>query len=518
MKSYLPIWILLIILLVCVGAIFLFGWEIFPGPTIGVLLAATVVALLVIANELRRPQYQEYNRKKALYPKIPDKFLADAPPSGSIIFGKDYRTGKTVYAEPGHHTIVCGSTGSGKTATCIIPSILTHTNGSLFVVDIKSRELTIKTSNIYDPKTVIVDLDHQAPYVQGWDILYGLKRDGTDTEQDVLNIIREVAPIIIPKSTSGDQFWNDSARSLFVGLAIFEIVYQQNYEFIDVVLSIMNTDLRTHIETALNTVPTSSIVASYLCSMANTADETLFSCNISMCQYLYFFVSQDAIFTLRDNAHRANPRLLNNDGTRLYMAVSEEQLDCGFDRIACIIIKQVLQELQSRGTNQAYPPCLLMLDEWQRLTESAESLRLATSSFLKTARSKHASVVLCLQNLDAVDKSIIYDILSNAHYFHVLSSNNSNSLTSEVVCKMAGDYAEKEKSVSEGRGTSASISFREKPVLKPCDLNNLGDDAVLIITNHGYVRVKKQGYYCTEPFKSQYEKIIAVNREVMADL
>lgn len=30
---------------------------------------------------------------------------------------------------------------------------------------------------IYDPKTIIVDLDPQAPYVQGWDILYGLKRD-----------------------------------------------------------------------------------------------------------------------------------------------------------------------------------------------------------------------------------------------------------------------------------------------------------------------------------------------------
>jgi type IV secretory pathway TraG/TraD family ATPase VirD4 len=99
-----------------------------------------------------------------------------------------------------------------------------------------------------------------------------------------------------------------------------------------------------------------------------------------------------------------------------------------------------------------------------------------------------------------------------------VSSNNANSLTSEVVCKMAGDYAEMEKSTSEGKGTSTSTSFREKPVLKPCDLNNLGDDAVLIITNHGYVRVKKQGYYYTEPYKSQYENIIAVNREAMADL
>jgi hypothetical protein len=52
-------------------------------------------------------------------------------------------------------------------------------------------------------------------------------------------------------------------------------------------------------------------------------------------------------------------------------------------------------------------------------------------------------------------------------------------------------------------------------VLKPDDLNCLGEDAVLIITNYGYVRVHKQGYYCTEPYKSQYEKILAVNQEVM---
>ena len=79
MKSYLPIWILLIILLVCVGAIFLFGWDIFPGYTIGVLMATTVVALLVIANEMRRPQYREYNRRSALYPKICDRIGSALP-------------------------------------------------------------------------------------------------------------------------------------------------------------------------------------------------------------------------------------------------------------------------------------------------------------------------------------------------------------------------------------------------------------------------------------------------------
>ena len=85
---------------------------------------------------------------------------------------------------------------------------------------------------------------------------------------------------------------------------------------------------------------------------------------------------------------------------------------------------------------------------------------------------------------------------------------------------MAGEYYEKEKSVSEGRGTSTSVSFREKAVLKPDDLNNLGEDAVLIITNHGYVRPHKEGtaYYRTPPYQAQYEKIMAVNREAMADV
>ena len=520
MKNYLLMWILLTLLLFAGLYVLLCGWAALPISSISVLVAATAVAAVILANEMRRPMAKEYNRKQALYPKIPDKYLADQPPSGSIIMGKDYWTGKTVFAEPGHHSMIVGSTGSGKTATSLLPSILNHTTGSAFIADIKSRELTIKSSDIQDPNTIIVDLDRHAHYVYGWDILYGLKRDGTDTEQDALKVIRDISSIIIPKSNTGDQFWNDSARALFTGLAIFEIVYQHNYEFVDIVHSMMNTPLREHLDLAINTVRKDSLVASYLTGLASTADETLFSCDISMCQHLYFFVSDAAAFTLRDNVRRANPKMLNTDRTRMYVSVSEEQLDCGFDKIACIVIKQVLQELQARGTNSTYPECTLFLDEWQRLTESVEDLRKATASFLKTARSKYASVVLCLQNLDAVDKATIYDILSNVHYFYILSSNNANSLTSEVVCKMAGNYYEKTVSTSEGKGTSKSISFTEKPVLKPDDLNNLGNDAVLIITNHGYVRTNKEAtaYYKTEPYKSKYEKIIAVNREVMTDV
>lgn len=180
-------------------------------------MIATVIGALVVANEMKRPMPKEYFRQKAMNPAIPAKYLSDEPPTDGIVFGKDHKTGKFVTESAGHCMVV-GSTGSGKTACCILPSILSHSTGSLQVIDIKSRELTDKSADIFDPNTIIVDLDHRAPYVFGWDILYRLKRDGTDTEQEVLRVLQEVASIVIPKSKSGDQFWNDSARALFIGL------------------------------------------------------------------------------------------------------------------------------------------------------------------------------------------------------------------------------------------------------------------------------------------------------------
>lgn len=517
MKSYLLIWILLIALLSGVVYIGFFGFEALPWPSVAILWAGTAVALLVLANEMRRPHYEEYNRKKALYPRIPEDFLSKEPPAAGVVFGKDYHTGKLV-TESGHHCMAIGSTGSGKTACMLLPSILSQKTGNAQIIDIKSRELMLKSSDLHDPKTIIIDLDRKAFYTWGWDIFYKLPKEGTVSEGEALKVIQEVASVVVPKPTSGDAFWSDAARNEFIGLMLYEFCYGQSREFIDIIHTMMNVPLREHLELALLTVPKTSLVASYLTSLAAAADETLFSVDLTLSQCIYNFLSDEAVWFLRDNPRRANPRMLNEEGVRQYLCCSEEKLDAGFDKLMVIVMKQTLTELQSRTTGGSYPLVNLYWDEFQKLSESLTEIRKVTASFLKTARSKNCALTMVVQNLDGFDKNLIYDIISNVHYLFVLSSNNANSLTSEVVCKMAGDYAEKERSVTEGKGTSASISFKEKPVLKPCDLNNLGDDAVLIITNHGYVRVKKQGYYCTEPYKSKYEKIIAMNRNVMADV
>lgn len=512
--TYIFAWLILTVIIYIVLKIMntsYWGLVLFPFAE---LLIAMSLSAVVIANELRRPKNKEYLRRKALYPNAPAKCLCNEPISSSVIFGKDYHTGQFITAEQGHHTIITGSTGSGKTACSLIPSILSCVSGSKQIVDIKSRELVYKTANIHDPKTMIIDLNRKDAYVWGWDVFYKLKRDGSDTEQDVLNVIMEVASIIVPQSTMGDQFWNDAARNEFIGLTLFQYIYQKNYEFINIVSAITTTPILVHMERALHTVPRNSLVAVYLNSLSSASDQTLFSVDITLNQCLYGFANSEVIYFLRDNKNRANPQMLNQEGVTQYLCVDEHKLDAGYDKLFCMIMKQTLMGLLSRTTTGNYPQTMLYYDEFQKLTESIEGLRATTASFLKTGRSKHTSLVLCWQNLDNVKREIIYDMLSNVHYLYLLSSNNSNSLTTEIVCKMAGTYYEKTQNYTEGNGTSISTSFQEKPILKPEDLNNLGNDAVLIISNYGYVRTNKEAtsYYKNEPFKSKYEKIIEVNK------
>lgn len=483
-------------------------------PTIAVLLLSASISAFLVANELKKPQFREYNRSKFLRPPIPSYCLYDKPISESVFFGKDYHTKKWVMAEPGKHVFIIGASGSGKTASCLIGSILSDTTGSKQIVDIKSRELSYKTADINDPKTYIIDVDHRAPYTYGWDIFYAL-RDSNYTEQEVQNCLNDIAHILVPTPQNGDPFWADGGRNLFLGLAIYSVVYAGNHEFLDVVMAILNTPLREHMERALNTVPKNSLVTSYLMTLSTLEDATLTSIQITLSQALFPFLSEDIQYFLKGNSRRANPKMLDQEGVTQYLCISEEKLDGGYDKIMTIVMKQTLQSLQSRTTSGKYPNTMLYWDEWQRLTSSCKDLQMATNSFLLTARSKHCTVVLAAQGIDGFEKNLIYSILANIHYLLILSSNNANSLTTELAVKQAGRYHEKNVSYTASNQNSTSTSFSQQDLLLPSDLNALDQDAILIITNYGYVRVRKQYYFKTEPFKSKYEKIMAVNSKAM---
>lgn len=489
-----------------------------PIPIYVALILSAAVSAIVIADRIARPEIKEYRRNAALRPKIPSELLQSSPVSNSVVFGKDINSDKYVMKQPNEiqHTLIVGQTGSGKTASILLPSIYSSTNGSKQILDIKSRELAIKSANLDSDKTFVVDLNRHDSYCYGWNVFYKL-HDGS-TEYDVLNVLQEIASIIIPDPKSGDQFWTQAARNLFIGLGIFEYLHAEKHSFVDVIDSMLTIPLREHLETALNTVKKDSLTASFLNAYRDTEDETLMSIQITMTQPLYIFLQQDVRHTFKENVKKADPTLLNTDSVSMYLCVDENRLDTGYDKLIQIILKQTLSEIQSRETTYDGPITNLYWDEFGRCCDSCPDVLKTTASFLKTARSKRANLTMAVQSLDSFDKKLLYDILANTTYLFVLNCSNANSLTAEITVKLAGKYYEQRKSFNSGKARNSSTSFEEKDVLKAGDLNTLGDEAILLVSNLGYFRTNKSrtAYYKYEPFKSKYEAIYARNSEIIS--
>lgn len=492
-------------------------------PTYSVLMLAAALVVSFLSNEIAKPQNKLYNRKKALYPKIPKDLLFDEPVSNSVVLGRDIHSDKLVQKNPKEiqHALIVGQTGSSKTASVLLPSIYSSNTGSKQILDIKSRELMLKSADLSSDKTYVVDLNVNADYAWGWDVFYKLGEiaEETSLENVAMNVLMEVASIVIPDVKTADNFWNSAARNLFIGIGVFDYVYKEKRNFVEVVERLLTIPLREHLDEALQTVQKTSLVASLLNAYSSTEDETLMSIQITMTQPLYIFLQQDVQYAFKTNPKKANPRLLNQEGISMYLCVDENRLDSGYDKLLQIIMKQTLSELQNRDSVTEYPIVNLYWDEYGRCCDSCPDLLKATSSFLKTARSKLVNVTMAVQSLDSFDKVLLYDLLANITYLIVLNCSNANSLTAEIVCKMAGRYYEMRKSFNTGKGKNSSISYEEKDVLKPGDLNILGDEAVLLVSNKGYFRVRKATqYYIYEPFKSAYEKIFKQNKEILKEV
>lgn len=502
-----------------IAEIVLHYYAVDVGPYV-VLMMCFAVAAIVIAEEIARPEFKEYLRSAALYPKVPDSLLQKEPQPNSVVFGRDIHSNSYVMKDPKEiqHTMIIGQTGSGKTASILLPTIYSCTSGSKMVLDIKSRELVLKSADLTSEKTYVVDLNRHDAYCWGWNVFYKLNQNST--EYEVLNVLQEIASILLPDPKTGDQFWSQAARNLFIGLGIYEYLHQGKHNFVDMMGTMLSIPLRDHLEKALNTVKKDSLTASFLNAYKDTADETLMSIQITMTQPLYIFLQEDVQHTFKKSTHMATPMLLNEEGTSIYLNVDENKLDTGYDRLVQIILKQTLLEIQSRSSLYDGPITNLIWDEYGRCCDSCPDMLKATASFLKTARSKKANLTMAVQSMDSFDKTLLYDLLSNITYILVLNCSNSNSLTAEVTVKLAGKYYEQRKSFNTGRNKNSSISFEEKDVLKPSDLNVLGDQAVLLVSNLGYFRTDKSktAYWKYEPFKSQYETIYNNNKNILTEV
>ena len=224
----------------------------------------------------QNPYYQVSYRAKALYKK-PDKRLLYKEPKG-IILGKS--DGRYMSIQPGItpgalHTLVLGTSGSGKTSSVLLSTLLAQHNNkeiTFLAVDVKGELL----EKGFSPDDKVAVFNPRRRDLYGFDFLYDLTPKSTESE--VIEALRRVIYSLIPlRHTGGDEFWPIAARTVLLGLFLFAWEYQQCYTLPQLVDFALSKNLNTLITDILAEAEENSVVTRLLSSYGGdcVAEETL---------------------------------------------------------------------------------------------------------------------------------------------------------------------------------------------------------------------------------------------------
>ncbi len=124
------------------------------------------------------------------------------------------------------HTVVIGSTGSGKTQSTVLPQLRLSmlANESIVAIDemgelYKALGSELKKRNY---KTIVINFQDTKHSNNFNPLLVPYRLYKQDYQDVAIRMVERIGGIIYPESKGGsDPFWNNSARNYFVGLVLY---------------------------------------------------------------------------------------------------------------------------------------------------------------------------------------------------------------------------------------------------------------------------------------------------------
>ena len=470
----------------------------------------------------RPSEYTSPLKQQAMYPRINGKLLFDTPQG--VVIGKTeegYFQKKTRYIckpmDKSHyidgHFLVIGGSGSGKSSSIIIPTLLSTKGIGMFCIDIKG-ELSWKSRRLDDEDVVVINFQDRNRY--GWDALYTLNSKVDVQDQDICECMTDIANSLIPVSAKEtDSFWKNSAKSLLVGELIGLYKQKGIHNLSELINEILARDTKELVEELINHTTPKATEIKFLSSFHNLAEETLGGIVAQEHEALKVFIDNSIQYSFESNPRQANPTMLE-EGKAVFLSIREEKLEAYYNVIN-LIIAQVFSSLTKRPEGSA--PVIVCIDELARLCSRGPIPGLH-NNILLTGRSRNITLILVTQSFEALEnaysKSDIQSMIANCAYLVCLDCRSQD--TAKTICSMAGKYKDRETTWS-GSGThrSVSISYREKNILEPSDLAKLVrmDEVILISADFFYNRFKKCSYFKEPALDAQSRKIQRYNAEAM---
>lgn len=459
-----------------------------------------------------KPKPEQALKKKAMYPQI-DKRLLFKKPTG-IVFGKDKNKYVCWDLQNDAHCLIIGGSGSGKSSSCAIPTLLTNPNVATLALDIKG-ELSLKSTKYNDPRIRIVNPLNRSTW--GYDVFFKLNKN--PSEQNIAEVMEEIAISLIPlDAKTKDKFWILSARSLFEGLLIYYLK-EEGKDFIEIIDEILGRPIEESVKKIIGTASPDSAEYKALIQFYGMPMETLSGVYAELASHLKIFANDQNIrFALQDNFNKVCPKDLLK-GKSIFLHIPEHKLEA-YSGLILLMINQTMKVLEEREEREDNKPILIMLDEISRIVAASGKLDSLIQGSA-TLRSKKCRIILIMQSIEsalvAYSKEQMDTLVSNCGLIYVLDATTAQ--TQRDIAGWCGKYQEQQKNYQKEKGMNqykASISFVEKDIVTPKDLRMLAQTGeAILISPYGYFRFKKAPYFKDKKMKEQVKQNVTYNKSVL---
>lgn len=265
----------------------------------------------------------------------------------------EYRNGRHWKYTGEGHSIIVGSTGSGKSRRCSIPMVMSMlmAKESLVCADPKG-ELYTNVAHLLteDYKVVVLDFRHildsaacniLAPIVH----LYKTGRE--EDKQAAMEMLDHVAGALYPLRGK-DPFWETSAQTMFSGAvrALMDHADPEAVTIKNAFLLVTKGDERfgppnnTYMKEFINLMPDDSTAAMELHSYAHTAEDTRGGIRSTFLQGLTPYIRSDGIISMMSGDDLKIHELDGETPTAVFIILPDESPT--YDGICGIIVNELL--------------------------------------------------------------------------------------------------------------------------------------------------------------------------------
>ena len=394
--------------------------------------------------------------------------------------------GSKVYVDNSEsHTLIIGSTGSGKTRKIILPQIhcLRLRKESIIVSDPKGELFQLTSGVFHNSGYKVVKLDFRDPLDgDAWNPLtmpYRYYKGGNpDKAMEMLNDI--ATNIMVEKKNQNDPFWERSSVDYFIGLArgLFEDAKEEAEVNLNSIMRMSfsgqdKNGISTFIKDYINLKGEDSAVYTCAAGTVNAPNDTKASVLSVFHQKMRLYTSQENLSKMLSFSS-FNIRDIGTTPTIVYMIIQDEKST--YHPLASTFIKQcyeVLVDVATANGGKLERRTNVILDEFGNLPPIIDM-----KSIVSAARSRNIRLTLAIQShkqLESVYAEAEADVIkNNCNNYVYLYGRDLHTL--KEISELCG---QREEQIDVNQ-------FEQKPLISTSQLQRLKDGEAIMLTRENF--------------------------------